>query len=149
MSKKDASRLNPADLRRRAEERLRGKPADPASISEEESRRLLHEYQVHQIEVEMQNDELRSVQQELEASCAKYFSLYDMAPVGYFTVSEKGLILDANLRAARLLGVEMNRLVKEPLTSYIVPEDQDIYYLHRKRLQETGAREVCDLRMRR
>ena len=149
MSKKDASRVAPADLRRRAEERLRGKSADPAAISAEESRRLLHELQVHQIELEMQNNELRRAQVELEVSRVKYFDLYDMAPVGYFTVSEKGLILEANLRAAQLLGVEVNRLVKQPLTRYIVPEDQDIYYLHRKRLLETGAREACDLRMRR
>ncbi len=149
MSKKDTSRPDPADLRCRAEERLGGNPADLASLSAEESRQLLHEFRVHQIELEMQNDELRRVQQEHEASHVKYFFRYDMAPVGYFTVSEKGLILDANLKAAQLLGVEMNRLVKQPLTRYIVPEDRDIYYLHRKRLQESGAREVCDLRMRR
>ena len=149
MIKKDATRLDPADLRRRAEERLRGKPVDPSSLSADESRRLLHELQVHQIELEMQNDELRKAQEELEGSRVKYFDLYDMAPVGYFTVSEKGSILEANLRAAQLLGVEGNRLVKQPLTRYIVPEDQDVYYLHRKRLLETGARQVCELRMRR
>ena len=147
MNKKDASRLDPADLRRRAEELLRGNPADLAVLPPEEAGRLLHELQVHQIELEMQNDELRKAQLELEASRVKYFDLYDMAPVGYFTVSEKGLILEANLRAAQLLGVERNRLVKQPLTRYIVPEDQDIYYLHRKRLLETGARQVCELRM--
>jgi two-component system, cell cycle sensor histidine kinase and response regulator CckA len=149
MIKKGASRLDPSDLRRRAEERLRGKPAEPASIAAEETRRLLHEFRVHQIQLEMQNDELRKVQEELEGSRVKYFDLYDMAPVGYFTLSEKGSILEANLRAAQLLGVEVNRLVKQPLTRYIVPEDQDIYYLHRKRLLEKGTREVCDLRMRR
>ena len=149
MTKKDAGRSDSADLRRRAEELLQGKPAEPAAIPPEESRRLLHELQVHQIELEMQNDELRRAQQELEASSVKYFDLYDMAPVGYFTVSEKGLILEANLRGAELLGVERNRLVKQSLTRNIVPEDQDIYYLHRKRLLETGARQVCELRMRR
>ena len=147
MSRKDVSRSDPADLRRRAEERLGGKPADLAATAPEEAGRLLHELQVHQIELEMQNDELRRAQQELEASRVKYFDLYDLAPVGYFTVSEKGLILDANLRAAQLLGVEMNRLVKQPLTRYIVPEDQDVYYLHRKRLLETGIRQVCEVRM--
>ena len=149
MSKKGAIRFDRADLRRRAEERLRGKPADPIDLSAEESRRLLHELRVYQIELEMQNDELSKAQEELERSRVKYFDLYDMAPMGYFTVSEKGLILEANLRAAQLLGVEVNRLVKQPLTRYIVPEDQDIYYLHRKRLLEADAREVCDLRMRR
>jgi len=147
MLKKGKNQSDPSDLRRRAEELLRGKPADPAAIPPEESGRLLHKLRVHQVELEMQNDELRRAQQEIEASRAKYFDLYDMAPVGYFTVSEKGLILESNLRAANLLGVERNRLVKQPLTRHIVPEDQDVYYLHRKRLLETGARQVAELRM--
>ena len=147
MTKKDSGRSDPADLRRRAEERLQGNPADPAVLPAEETRRLLHELRVHQIELEMQNDELRRAQQEIEASRVKYFDLYDLAPVGYFTVSEKGLILEANLRGADLLGVGRNRLVRQPLTRYIVAEDQDVYYLHRKRLLETGVRQVCELRM--
>jgi two-component system cell cycle sensor histidine kinase/response regulator CckA len=147
MDEKGPSRSDPADLRHRAEELLRGKPADLAAIPPEGAGRLLHELQVHQIELEMQNEELRRAQQELEASRVKYFDLYDMAPVGYFTVGEKGLILEVNLRGAELLGVERNRLVKQPLTRYIVPEDQDVYYLHRKRLLETGSRQMCELRM--
>jgi PAS domain-containing protein len=128
-------------LRRRAEKLLRGKPADMAAIRTEEAGRLLHELQVHQIELEMQNDELRRAQQKLEASRVKYFDLYDLAPVGYFTVSEKGLILEANLRGADLLGVERNRLVKQPLTRYIAPEAQDVYYLHRNAfLKRVGGR---------
>ncbi|MHB1024256.1 MAG: PAS domain-containing hybrid sensor histidine kinase/response regulator [Desulfobacteria bacterium] len=147
MVRKDSSRSDPAGLRRRAEELLQGIPADLATISADESRRLLHELRVHQIELEMQNDELRNAQQGLEASRVKYFDLYNIAPVGYFTVSEKGSILEANLRGADLLGVERDLLVRQPLTRYIVPEDQDIYYLHRKRVLETGARQGCELRM--
>ena len=147
MGKKDASRRDPGDLRRRAEELLRGKPVDLDAIPPKEAGRLLHELRVHQIELEMQNEELRRAQQELEASRVKYFDLYDMAPVGYFNVSQKGLILEANLRGADLLGVGRTRLVKQPLTRYIVPEDQDVYYLHRKRLLGTGVRQVCELRM--
>ena len=126
---------------------MQGIPADLATISADESRRLLHELRVHQIELEMQNDELRNAQQGLEASRVKYFDLYNIAPVGYFTVSEKGSILEANLRGADLLGVERDLLVRQPLTRYIVSEDQDIYYLHRKRVLETGARQGCELRM--
>jgi hypothetical protein len=79
MGRKDSSRSDPAALRRRAEELLRGKPADLAAVRPEEVGRLLHELQVHQIELEMQNDELRRAQRELEASRAKYFDLYDLA----------------------------------------------------------------------
>jgi PAS domain S-box-containing protein len=138
-------------LRRRAEEIAREKaarsPEDLGALSPEEIGRILHELRVHQIELEMQNDELRRAQQELEATRIKYSDLYDMAPVGYFTVDEKGMILEANLRGADLLGVERSRLVRQPLTRHIVPEDQDVYYLHRKSVLETGARQVCELRM--
>ena len=69
----------------------------------------------------MQNEELRRTQEELEASRARYFDLYDLAPVGYFTLSEQGLILEANLTAARLLGVARGALVKQPLSRFILP----------------------------
>jgi PAS domain S-box-containing protein len=135
------------DLRQRAEEALRGRPVDTSELSPEETQRLLHELQVHQVELEMQNNELRRTQQELEASREKYFDLYDLAPVGYFTISEKGLILEANLTSTTMLGVERGNLIKQPLTRFIVSEDQDIYYLHRKQLFETQAPQVCELRM--
>ncbi|HSW64277.1 MAG TPA: sensor domain-containing diguanylate cyclase [Dissulfurispiraceae bacterium] len=121
----------------------------------DELHRLIHELQVHQIELEIQNDELRLIQAELEASKARYFDLYDLAPVGYFTVSEKGLILEANLTGAELLGVACSALIGQPFSSLIIPEDQDIYYLFRKKLFEThsassgqaGAPKICELQM--
>ncbi len=124
-------------------------PADLDKIAPEEAKRLLHELHVHQIELEMQNEELRRAQQELEASRTKYFDLYDLAPVGYVTLSEKGLILEANLTAANLLGVERGQLLQQPLTRFIVSEDQDICYRHRKQLFETRAPQACELRMMR
>ena len=137
-----------ADLRRRAEEKVRADEAQTRETpSPEEAGRLLHELQVHQIELEMQNEELRRAQGELEASRARYFDLYDLAPVGYFTISEQGLILEANLTGAGLLGVGRSDLVKQPLTRFILPEDQDIYYRHRKQLFETGSPQVYDLRV--
>jgi PAS domain S-box-containing protein len=102
---------------------------------------------VHQIELEMQNEELRRAQFELTRSRERYFDLYDLAPVGYCTISEAGQILEANLTAATLLGVERGGLVKHPITYYILPEDQDIYYLHRKQLFENGNTPSFELRM--
>ncbi len=116
-------------------------------FSPERARQLLHELRVHQIELEMQNDELRRTQEELEASRVRFFDLYDLAPVGYFTLSEEGIILEANLTVAILLGVGRGALVKQPLSRFILPEDQDIYYWHRKQLLETGAPQVCEFRM--
>jgi PAS domain S-box-containing protein len=117
------------------------------NLSPKEMQHLMHELRVHQIELEIQNEELRRVQVELEASRARFVDLYDFAPVGYLTVSEKGLILEANLTAATQLGVIRQSLIKKPLTSFILPADQDIYYRHRKALFETGAQQTCELRL--
>ncbi|MGO9259019.1 MAG: sensor histidine kinase [Bryobacteraceae bacterium] len=138
-------------LRQQAEAIAREKairaPEHLDTLSPEEARRVLHELQVHQIELEMQNEELRRTQEELEASRTRYFDLYDLAPVGYFTLSEHGLVLEANLTAAKLLGVARGSLVKQPLSRFILPEDQDIHYRHRKQLVETGTPQVWELRL--
>jgi PAS domain S-box-containing protein len=148
---KDDRRHDPAELRKQAEEMARehatGSPEHLEVLSSEETRRTLHELQVHQIELEMQNEELRMAQAELDAARARYFDLYNLAPVGYCTLSEPGLILEANLTAATMLGVAMGALGKQPITRFILREDQDIYYLHRKHLFETGESQVCELRM--
>ena len=93
----------------------------PHALDHLQPQRALHELRVHQIELEMQNEELRRAHEELEASRAKYVDLYDMAPVGYFTLGEPGLILEANLTAARLLGVARGALVKQPLSRLYPP----------------------------
>ncbi|MBU1964405.1 MAG: PAS domain S-box protein, partial [Proteobacteria bacterium] len=138
-------------LRRRAEdifrEKAAGMPENLEALSPEEVRQTLHELQVYQIELEMQNEELRRAQAELDASRTRYFDLYDLAPAGYCTVSEKGLILEANLTAANMLGVARSALVRRRLTSFILPEDRDIYYRRRKLLFETGAPQMCEMRM--
>jgi PAS domain S-box-containing protein len=123
------------------------KPDDLAALTPEEIRWTLHELRVHQIELEMQNEELRRAQAALESARARYFDLYDLAPVGYCTLSEPGLIVEANLAAATLLGVTRGALVRQPLSRFIVREDQDIYYLHRKRLIETGEPQSFELRL--
>ena len=114
-----------------------------------EQRRTLHELRVHQAELETQNEELRLAQAELDAAQAKYFDLYDLAPVGYCTISEAGLILEANLTAATLLGVASGALVRQPFSRFIVKEDEDIFYLHRKQLLATAAAQAYELRMAR
>ena len=120
---------------------------NPEVLPPEAARRALHELRVHQIELEMQNEELRRVQTELEESRARYFDLYDLAPVGYLTLNDKGIILEANLTSARLLGVPRGDLVKAALSRFVLREDQDIYYLHSRALLETGVQRAWDLRL--
>lgn len=108
---------------------------------------LMHDLQVHQIELQQQNEELRRAQEELELSHARYFDLYDLAPVGYLTVSASGLIKEANLSAATLLGVGRSALVKRTLSRFIVKTCQDTYYHCRRQLLETGQTQSCELQV--
>lgn len=120
---------------------------DAASLSPEAIRQMLHELGVHQIELEMQNQELREAQVALDAARDRYFDLYDLAPVGYFAVSEHGTVRQANLTAARMLGLVRSALQNKTLSRFILNEDQDIYYLHRKNLLESELAQSFDLRM--
>ncbi len=122
-------------------------PEQVETLSPAATQRMVHELHVHQIELEMQNEELRRTQLELEASKEHYFQLFDLAPVGYVTLSEHGLILGANLTAGAMLGRPKKILLGKPLNRFILPEDQDLYYLQSKKLSETGAPQVSDLRM--
>ncbi len=139
------------EMHRRAQDRARDRLAQlPQSLqaqSPELMQQLMHELAVHQIELEMQNDELRRVQLALEASRARYFDLYDLAPVGYLTASHDGLILEANLCAATLLGVARSALVKRPLSRYIVSAQQDIYYQCRQQVIATGEAQTCEVQV--
>ena len=135
-------------LRRRAEELARANVATGERVfSSEEARQVLHELRVHQIELEMQNEELRRAQLELEAVRARYYDLYNLAPVGYVTLSDQGLVLQANDTSGALLGVARGMLVGQALSRFIFKEDQDRYYLYRKQLFATNDPQACELRM--
>ncbi|MBM9535656.1 two-component system sensor histidine kinase NtrB [Desulfobulbus alkaliphilus] len=138
-------------LRKWAEEIARrktvAKPGNLALRSSQEIEEMFHELRVYQIELEIQNEELRQTQMELEASRALLADLYDYAPVGYITENQAGVIVEANLTVTTLLNIPWSELIRIPLSRFILPEDQDIYYRHRKQLQETRAPQVCELRM--
>jgi PAS domain S-box-containing protein len=151
MKSKDDESKRIAKLRWRAEEMTRGKgfpsPENLKPPSPKEALRLIHELRVHQVELKMQNDELLRVQADLDATRARYFDLYNLAPVGYFIVSHEGLILEANLTGVNLLSIARAALVKQPINRFIFKEDQDVYYLHRRKLLATGKANTCELRM--
>jgi PAS domain S-box-containing protein len=137
-----------SELRRQAEERLEettGPGENLSGVSPERMAGLVHELQVHQIELKMQNDELRRIQGELEKTRDKYSHLYDFAPVSYFTVSEKGIIEEANLTGAAMIGIERSALIGKPFTSLVRRDDQDSFYKLRQRLLETETSQSCEL----
>ena len=148
MTEKQIPSGQAGDLRRRAKERARrDETKSKETLCPKKTQQKCHELRVHQTELEMQNEELHRIQKALEASRAAYIDLYDLAPIGYFTASERGLILEANLTAANLLGVPRGALLQQPVSQFILPEYQDIYYQCRKRLFETGTTQNCELRM--
>ena len=149
-----------AKLRQQAEESLDAKAksqqGDQAAMSAHDALAMLHELKVQQIELELQNEELRRVQAELEESRSQFFDLYDLAPVGYCEVSKEGTILKANLALATLLDLKRNELVNLPLFRIIFEEDQNQFYQLKKEIFATAAARntelaaptrTCDLRL--
>jgi len=139
-------------LRVRAETRLtqqsngnhagaRGAPS-PA-----DTQRLLHELQVHQVELEMQNEELKKARDEMEAGLEKYSELYDFAPVGYLTLDRDGAIHEANLTAAGLLGIPRAPLVKRRLGLFVAPADRAIFHAFLQQVFESPDRKECDVHL--
>ena len=114
---------------------------------EENLQKALHDLQIHQEELEYQNEELRRIQFELDSVRARYFDLYDLAPFGYLTLNEQGFFLEANLAAASMLGVVRNDLLRKSISRFIFPEDQNVYYLHRKKVFELHEIQSWEMRL--
>jgi PAS domain S-box-containing protein len=149
MNKKPNPSVTPAELRHRAETRLRKQPKPQPSKagntkSVTDTRRLLHELQVHQVELEMQNTELQEGRDRMEALLEKYTDLYDFAPVGYFSLDDQGLILEVNLTGAAMLGVERSRLVNQRLPRYVVPESQSVFRTFLQRVFAETDQQFCE-----
>jgi PAS domain S-box-containing protein len=136
-----------AELRKDAAEKLKKKPADRQKLQVNNHSEVIHELEVHQIELEMQNEELHRSQVQLEESRSRYSDLYDFAPIGYFVLDSNGLILEVNLSGATLLGVERSYLVKKPFSFYISRDDRNLFYLHRKKSLKTKTKQTCEIRL--
>jgi PAS domain S-box-containing protein len=138
-------------LRARALEKAAGekKMAVVTALSPLEIANLVHELQVHQIELEMQNDELRRAQVELEASRERYFEIFDLAPVGYLILNQAGLILEANLTASSLLGIHRGAMINSSFHRFVIEVDRVIYHQQSKKLTQTGLPQACDIRIKR
>jgi len=121
--------------------------ADVDKLSKADINKLVHELQVHQIELQLQNEELKHTQAELEASQTKYFELYNLAPVGYLTLNEKGFITEANLTFCNLVGQPMQYVSRRPFSHFILPADQDIWYRFKVQLKNENIRHECEFRL--
>ena len=156
INKRSASDVDPVtslmqSLYQRAEaalgQRVSQSPEQFAALSPAQAQRTLHDLQVHQVELEMQNEELRRKQVELDESLARYVNFYDLAPVGYCTVTEEGLIRESNLTTSTLLNVPRSELIKQSITRFIFNDDQDSYYKHRRKLIDADGPLSVELRL--
>ncbi|HEY6011285.1 MAG TPA: sigma 54-interacting transcriptional regulator [Nitrospirota bacterium] len=146
----DTQAGSPASLRRKAEEKLRTQLERLKDLSARDIQELVHELGTHQIELEMQNEELSKARDELETSRNQYAELYDFAPVGYFTIDAHGLIEGVNLTGARLLGIERGLLLKRPFISIIAEAaDREIFSKHCSEVFKKQGNQTCEIRLKR
>lgn len=134
------------ELRRLAEQRLTLNTDDIEALNPQEMHHLFYELRTHQIELEMQNEELHRAQLELQESHARYVELYDFAPAGYLTLNPGGTILEANLTFAGMLSTGRQELIKRPLSTFISPQDQDSYYLFLHKQKKSKVADTLELR---
>ncbi|MGS0743289.1 EAL domain-containing protein [Glaciimonas sp. GG7] len=140
----------PEQLRSDAEIQLARIPlASLPTLPERSADEVLHELRVHQIELEMQNEELRRTQVNLEESRDRYVDLYDFAPVGYMTLTSEGLIVEINLTAAALLGVERSKLLQRRFARFIAPDDKDRWHRHFINVLRRNQQHQCELLLER
>jgi PAS domain S-box-containing protein len=137
----------PKRLRARAEHLLSRTPREIARMPVDDIQKLVHELQVHQIELEMQNDELLRTQLELEKTRDRYADLYDFAPGAHLTLSADGEILEANLAAAGLLGLDRAGLIHKKFTRFIPASAQDDFYLYQRRVLSSNESAACELHL--
>ena len=148
--KKVVEGINPG-LRSRAEATVLQNRAEVSQgrlpMPDVDDQKNIHELQVHQVELEMQNEELLRTRSELEVARRHYFDLYHLAPVGYCILSGDGLVLEANLTAVNMLGLALSTLIKKPITHFIFKDDGNIYALHLRQVYQGKRAATCELRM--
>jgi len=136
-------------LREKAEKLIAENGEKVSRISHKKDlQKLSRELSVYHIELEMQNDELRRAQGELEESRSRYVELYENAPAGYLTLDEKCVVSDLNLTATNLLGIDRRFLLKKPFFPLIAPESQDVFYFHRLEVLRSPGTHTCELMLR-
>ena len=136
-------------LRDNAEEQLAHSPKTSPDLTGQSPEHLIHELQVHQIELETQEEELKRAYMSLEESRDKYLDLYDFAPLGYLTISEDGLITDVNLTGAKLLGVERSSLIRARFSKCVTEKDVDEWHWYFMNVLNQMEKRTCTLLLKR
>lgn len=145
-SGKDQSQAEADELRRRAADRLRTQaPQDRSPWAENDRQRLVHELEVHQIELEMQNEQLRQSRDEVEKTLERYTDLYDFAPVGYLTLDRSGVINALNLAGAQLLGIERARLIGRQFALFVRDDARPLFTDYLAHVFHGRDKESCEL----
>ncbi|TDS16863.1 PAS domain S-box-containing protein [Maribacter caenipelagi] len=134
---------NPANkaLRKKAEAEVKSTPLSSLDLTMDKVKSLVHELEVHQVELEMQNQELRETQQLLEKSRDEFSDLFDFAPVGYLILDEKGTIININLTACHMLGVDRIQLKGKPFSAYLKIGEANSFFLNLRQAFSTGILE--------
>lgn len=147
MKKKPATPLDAAELRYLAEEKLNEKrnKAEKNSTMNADTQRLLHELEVHQIELEMQNEQMIQQQKEMEATLNTYADLYAFAPVGYFVLTRDGTVRSANMTGTNLLGEGMSDLIMRRFGVFIAPQSRPIFNAFIEKVFTSTNRETCEI----
>ncbi len=136
-----------AELRRQAETKDNKIAAGTSSLTPAEQDALVHDLQVHQIELEMQNEQLFNTQEMLHESLEKYTDLYEFAPVGYITLDRDGLIRESNLTFSEQIDRQRAGLINTPLGAYVAGEDRGSFQSHLDQVFATHKRQTCELRL--
>jgi PAS domain S-box-containing protein len=147
MNKKPAPPPDAAELYRQAEAKLseRKKKTTASSATEFDSKCLVHELEVHQIELEMQNEELAQSNAQVKEVLHKYTDLYDSAPIGYFTLARDGAIHQVNLVGANLLGVERDALMKRRFGVFVSAQSRTTFSVFLDDVFTSGSKETCEV----
>jgi PAS domain S-box-containing protein len=133
-------------LRQKAEELLKIKPTKTAAILPElETLKLIHELEVHQIELEMQNEELTNAKEKSETDGEKYAELYDFAPAGYFTLSKEGEILQLNLTGATMIGKVRSQLVKTQFSYFVSVDTKPVFTAFLEKIFTGNSKKSCEV----
>ena len=135
-------------LRQQAKEKLDQNQLEQELAAADNLEQVIEDLKIHQIELELQNEDLKITRKELQQAKERYYSLYDLSPVSYFTFNAEGIILEINNTAAELLQEQRNFILNKPVMIYLPPQAQEDFYHHREKVLKTKKQQNCELQMR-